>query len=57
MFDFNKDLDGNVCPLKYDAPTMSQRECSPNCVWYDEYYGKCAILVLTKKRRGDYYER
>ena len=52
MFDFNKDLDVNVCPLKYDAPTMSQRKCSQNCVWYDEYYGKCAILVLTKKAEG-----
>ena len=52
MLDFNKDLEGNVCPLKYDAPTMRQRECSPNCTWYNDYYGKCAIWVLMKKAEG-----
>lgn len=52
MFDFNKDLEGNVCPLKYDAPTMKQRECSQYCTWYNDYYGKFAIWVLMKKTEG-----
>lgn len=51
MIDFEKDLHGNVCPLKYNAPTSSQQECSPYCAWYDKNHGKCAILVLAQKKK------
>ena len=51
MFDFEKDVHGKTCPLKYDAPTSSQQECSPDCAWYDENYGKCSILVLAQKKK------
>ena len=51
MFDFEKDVHGKTCPLKYDAPTFSQQECSPDCAWYDESYGKCSILVLAQKKK------
>jgi hypothetical protein len=29
MFDFNKDLEGNVCPLKYDAPNNETTGMQP----------------------------
>lgn len=51
MFDFEKDAHGKTCPLKYDAPTFRQQECSPDCAWYDESYGKCSILVLAQKNK------